>query len=63
MFKYGYFVRLPDGRLLPAGQDWGPTAHTYKKGDSLGIKNGREGIVYAIVTGGIAKQAALDVLV
>jgi hypothetical protein len=63
MFKYGYFVRFPDGRLLPAGQDWGPTPDTYKKGDSLGIKNGREGIVYAVVKGGMANQAGVDVLV
>jgi hypothetical protein len=63
VFKYGYFVRLPDGRLMPAGQDWGPTLDTFKKGDSLGIKSGREGIVYAVVKGGMAKQAGIDVLI
>jgi len=63
MFRYGYFVRLPNGRLMPAGQDWGPTLDTYKKGDSLGTKNGREGIVYAVVKDGLAKQVGVDVLV
>jgi hypothetical protein len=63
MFKYAYFVRLRDSRLMPAGQDWGPTLDTYKKGDSLGIKNGKEGIVYAVVKGGMAKQAGADVLI
>ena len=48
---------------MPAGQDWGPTLDTFKKGDSLGIKSGREGIVYAVVKGGMAKQAGIDVLI
>jgi hypothetical protein len=63
MYKYGYFVRLPDGRLVPTGQDWGPSLDTFKKGDSLGIKNGREGIVYAVLRDGMAKQVGVDVLV
>ena len=63
MISYGYFVRLPDGRLLPAGQDWGPTVDRLKEGDTLGTKNGREGIVYSVVKGGMAKQAGVDVLI
>jgi hypothetical protein len=62
-FTYVYAVKLPSGRLVRAGQDFGPTMNTYKVGDSLGIKNGKEGIVSAVVTGDDAKLNQADVLI
>lgn len=62
MFHYGYFVKLPDGQLVPAGDDWGPTKDTFKVGDSLGVKNGTEGIVIG-VTKPNAKAQVFDVIV
>jgi hypothetical protein len=60
---YVYAVKLPSGRLVRAGQDFGPTADTYKVGDSLGIKNGKEGVVLAVVKGDDAKLNGADVLI
>ena len=37
-------VKLPGGRLVRAGQDFAPSPDTYKVGDSLGIKNEKEGL-------------------
>jgi hypothetical protein len=62
-FTYVYAVKLPSGRLVRAGQDFGPTLDTYKVGDSLGIKNGKEGIVLAVVKGEDAKLNGADVLI
>lgn len=63
MFKYLYAVRLPSGLLVHAEQDWGPTLNSFNVGDSLGVKNGREGIVKAVVTGEDAKLNDCDVLI
>jgi len=63
MFKYGYVVKLPSGLLVRAGQDWGPTPDTYKAGDSLGVKNGKEGIVLAVVKGDEANLNGYDVMI
>ncbi len=63
MFSYGYVVKLPNGRLVRAGQDWGPTLDSFKVGDSLGIKNGKEGIVLAVVKGEEAKLNGYDVMI
>jgi hypothetical protein len=62
-FTYLYALKLPSGRLVSAGQDFGPTADTYKVGDSLGIKNGKEGIVAAVVKDEDAKLNGADVLI
>jgi hypothetical protein len=62
-FTYVYAVKLPSGRLVRAGQDFAPNPDTYKVGDSLGIKNGKEGIVAAVVTGEDAKLNGADVLI
>lgn len=62
-FTYIYAVKLPSGRLVRAGQDFGPTMDTYKVGDSLGIKNGKEGIVLAVVKGDDAKLNGANVLI
>src|SRR5580692_5593840 len=63
MFAYVYAVKLPSGRLVRAGQDFGPTMDTYRAGDSLGIKNGKEGVVLAVVKGDDAKLNGADVLI
>jgi len=60
---YGYFVLLHDGRLFAAGNDWGPTPDTYKVGDSMGVKNGNEGIVVGVVKADGAKRNGVDVMV
>ncbi|QNI30682.1 hypothetical protein H7849_16285 [Alloacidobacterium dinghuense] len=61
--KYGYFVRLSNGVPVPAGSDFGTMEDSYKPGDSKGIKNGKEGIVIAVVKGHTAKETGCDVLV
>ena len=63
MFAYVYAVKLPSGRLVRAGKDFGPTMDTYRAGDSLGIKNGKEGVVLAVVKGDDAKLNGADVLI
>ncbi len=61
--RYGYFVKLPNGQLVPAGYDFGPTADTYKVGDSKGVKDGKEGKIVDVVKGAFAKKMGYDVLV
>jgi hypothetical protein len=56
-FKYGYFARLPDGSIVPAGQDFGPTPDTYALGSSLGVRGDSEGFVIGILKGEPAKLA------
>jgi hypothetical protein len=64
MIHYGYFVLLPNGELHPAGDSWHPSsAESYKPGDSLGVKNGTEGLVAAVVKGAGAMRNGLDVLI
>jgi hypothetical protein len=63
MLKYGYVAKLPSGRVIRDGQDWAPTPDTYKVGSSLGVKNGKEGIVLAVVTGDEAKLNGYDVMI
>ena len=62
-FHYGYFVVLPMGLPIPSGDDWGRTPDSYKVGQSLGIKNGKQGTVVGIITGEPAKRIGLDVIV
>lgn len=61
--KYGYFVRLPSGVPVPAGSDFGRTEDTYKPGDSMGVRNGKEGIVIAVVKGIAAERNGFGVMV
>ena len=49
--SYGYFVRLPDGRIAPAGHDFAPTTDSYSVGDSLGVRGDSEGFVIGILKG------------
>jgi hypothetical protein len=56
-FRYGYFVRQPDGSIVPAGHDFGQTAESYKVGDSLGIGGDSERFVIGLLKGDEAKLA------
>jgi hypothetical protein len=62
MFRYGYFVRTPSGQLVSAGDCWNRSKDAYKKGDSLGVKNGVEGIVLDVIKPTAEKQH-FDVLI
>lgn len=54
-YAYGYFVKTPSG-IFNSGHDFGPTLDTFKVGDSLGVRNGVEGIVIGILKGEAAKR-------
>jgi hypothetical protein len=58
--SYGYFVKLPNGHLVPAGHDFGPTKNSYKIGDT---KVGRPGKVIHIFKGATAKKLGFDVVI
>jgi hypothetical protein len=62
-FHYGYFVLHPSGFARLAGDDWGPTADTFKTGDSLGKRNGVEAWIVALEKNSIARACGFDVLV
>lgn len=62
-FRYRYFVKLANGRLAPAGFELGPTEDVYKKGDSKGVKPGKQGIIIDVVKGAFAKKFSCDVMV
>lgn len=47
-FAYGYFVKTTNG-IFHSGHDFGPTLDSYKLGDSLGVRNGVEGMVVGIL--------------
>jgi hypothetical protein len=63
VFHYGYFVVCQNGRLAPAGDDWGPTSDTYKPGAALGIRNGVKAIVVDVIKGQEAALNKVDVMV
>jgi hypothetical protein len=48
LIRLRIFVKTPTG-IHHAGHDFGPTLDSYKVGDSLGIKNGAEGMVIGIL--------------
>lgn len=62
-FHYGYFVILPNGIAVPSGDDFAQKNDTYKVGSSMGVKNGKEGIVVEVVKGDAAKLNGFDVMV
>lgn len=62
-FHYGYFVICRNGRLAPAGDDWGRTLDSYKPGDELGVKNGVKAIVVDVVKGQEAALNRVDVMI
>lgn len=63
MFHYGYFVICQNGRLAPAGDDWGPTPDTYKPGASLGVRNGVKATVVDVIKGQEAALNNVDVMI
>src|SRR5215510_2661569 len=63
MFKYGYVVKLASGLLVRSGDDWGPTLDSFKVGDILGVRNGKEAVVLAVVKGDEAKLNGCDVMI
>src|ERR1700691_1709282 len=63
MFHYGYFVICQNGRLAPAGDDWGPTPDTYKPGASLGVRNGVKATVVDVIKGHEAALNNVDVMI
>ena len=56
-FQYGYFVRQPDGSIVPAGTSFSGTLDSYNVGDSLGVRGGTEGFVIGVLKGHEAKLA------
>jgi hypothetical protein len=63
MFHYGYFVIVKNGRLAPAGDDWGPTPDSYKPGDEIGTKNGVKAVVVDVIKGQEAVLNNVDVMI
>jgi hypothetical protein len=58
LVKNGYFVIGPGGRLIQAGQDWGPSQSVYEEGDTLrgGPRNGKEATIERILSGDEARK-------
>jgi hypothetical protein len=63
MFRYGYFVVLPNGIAVPSGFEAGTTADFYKVGSSMGVTDDKEGIVVDVVKGYAAELNGFDVMV
>jgi hypothetical protein len=63
MFHYGYFVICQNGRLAPAGDDWGPTPNTYEPGANLGVRNGVKATVVDVIRGQEAALNNVDVMI
>lgn len=62
-FRYGYFVKGHNNSIGAAGESFARTPDTYKKGDSLGVRGGREGIVVAVVKADPSKRKIFDVMI
>ena len=62
-YRYGYFVKGPGSAVRAAGESFARTTDTYKKGDSLGVRSGKEGIVVAVVKADPNKRRIFDVMV
>jgi hypothetical protein len=62
-FRYGFFVQLENGQLLPGVNEFGVTRDAYKKGDSKHVHSGKEGTVLEVVKGPFARKMGFDVLV
>jgi hypothetical protein len=63
MFHYGYFVICKNGRLAPAGDDWGMALDNYKPGDDFGTKNGVKAIVIDVIKGQEAALNNVDIMI
>jgi hypothetical protein len=62
-FRYGYFVKGPNNSIRAAGESFAPTPDNYKKGDSIGVRGGREGIIVAVVKPDSIKRRIFDVMI
>ena len=62
-FRYGYFVKGPNNSITTSGESFARTPDTYKKGDSLGVRNGVEGIVVAVVRPEKPNPNGFDVMI
>ena len=62
-FRYGYFVKGPHNTLRAAGQSFARTPDSYKRGDSLGVRGGVEGIVVAVVRPEKPNPNGFDVMI
>jgi hypothetical protein len=62
-FRYGYFVKGPNNSVRAAGETYARTPDTYKKGDSLGVRNAVEGIVVAVLRPEKPNPNGFDVMV
>jgi hypothetical protein len=60
---YGYFVKGPGNTLRAAGESFARTPDTYRKGDSLGVRSGVEGIVVSVIRAENPDSHDFDVLV
>ena len=64
LVKNGYFIIGPGGRLIPAGQDWGPSQPVYEEGDTImgGPRNGKEAAIEKVITGDFAQKMGFGVV-
>lgn len=62
-FRYGYFAKGPGNSVRFSGESFARTPDTYRKGDSLGVKGGVEGVVVAVVKAEKPESHDFDVLV
>lgn len=62
-FRYGYFVKGPNNQVRASGESYARTPDTYKQGDSLGLRNGVEGIVVAVVRPEKPNPNGFDVMI
>jgi hypothetical protein len=62
-FHYGFFVKGPGKNLRAAGESFARTPDTYRKGDSLGVKSGVEGVVVAVIQAENPDSHDFDVLI
>jgi hypothetical protein len=62
-FHYGYFVKGSGNSLRAAGESFAKIPDTYKRGDSLGVRGGVEGIVVSVIRAKDAESHDFDVLV
>jgi hypothetical protein len=62
-FRYGYFVKRPHNSIRAVGESYARTPDTYKKGDSLGVRGGVEGVVVAVVRSEKPDPNGFDVMI
>jgi hypothetical protein len=62
-FHYGYFVKGTGNSLRAAGESFDSTPDAFKKGDSLGVKSGVEGVVVSVTRAENPDLHDFDVLI